>query len=378
MFHKLSNVPYIHFKCGYSKLFQQAETKQTFPKSNQSHRYKMSHSWCKSNPMAVGKLTTSRQVAPSIIFLHRVRFAHNTGAALRCAQLLNAQGTVLVGGVADEAQLPLLCFSHLTECLWCFKLKCIKKNWFQEMIGWCGYLIMTYIWCRLWPADTLELKMAWAGSNPVMMYNEFEHVKSSFLGQKSMVSSRLPALKKPCVFQWPIVTSGACGWRWQNSQCKSWRFGESTSWSLFLVALEVVCEQPLGKTFEHLWTVYTFLFWSNASFLVANAQTYLQKGQMEQRPSAAFPSMSIKEPRKLSKAITTREFALRLMLGCESSTAWLSFLSQSNDVPWKTRWWCWRDNDDRQELGFISYGDHVEHEPIAVFGYPYASFSYMC
>eukprot|EP00435_Cladocopium_sp_Y103_P007157 s2682_g2.t1 len=40
---------------------------------------------------------------PSVVLLHHVRFAHNVGAALRCAQLLGAQGTVLLGGVAEEA-----------------------------------------------------------------------------------------------------------------------------------------------------------------------------------------------------------------------------------------------------------------------------------
>ena len=37
-----------------------------------------------------------------MVLLHHVRFAHNVGAALRCAQLLGAQGTVLLGGVAEQ------------------------------------------------------------------------------------------------------------------------------------------------------------------------------------------------------------------------------------------------------------------------------------
>eukprot|EP00434_Breviolum_minutum_P026024 symbB.v1.2.023003.t1/scaffold2078.1/size90238/2 len=40
---------------------------------------------------------------PCLLVLHGLRFAHNVGAALRCSQLLGAQGTLLLGGVAEEA-----------------------------------------------------------------------------------------------------------------------------------------------------------------------------------------------------------------------------------------------------------------------------------
>ncbi|CAL1172584.1 unnamed protein product [Cladocopium goreaui] len=49
------------------------------------------------------ELDEAKVPSPSVVLLHHVRFAHNVGAALRCAQLLGAQGTVLLGGVAEQA-----------------------------------------------------------------------------------------------------------------------------------------------------------------------------------------------------------------------------------------------------------------------------------
>ena len=49
---------------------------------------------------------------PCLLVLHGLRFAHNVGAALRCSQLLGAQGTLLLGGVAEEVR--IFCQTTLT------------------------------------------------------------------------------------------------------------------------------------------------------------------------------------------------------------------------------------------------------------------------
>ena len=50
------------------------------------------------------QVPTTMNDGPCLLVLHGLRFAHNVGAALRCSQLLGAQGTLLLGGVGEEAR----------------------------------------------------------------------------------------------------------------------------------------------------------------------------------------------------------------------------------------------------------------------------------